>query len=333
MKLRLLLLFVALTLRAQTPLPSLTITSASLKIDPTATDSYSLQGTFQGLDFTTAQSVTLQVGPYSGTIPIGNFVQQGNLLTYQDSTGQTPYWISSLTIDTNATTFVAQATGIVLAGVADPFAVRLGTDTANGCSMARVQQMAAGAFQLTVGDGVNEPCQIPNMPLTEPPVVPVGIATNVTITIKLLPTPGFDASTLQAFVADGNGQSSGGPLCTFSQNSGTAYSCTASFNQPAAGMVPLIVQATAGPLRAGRGAAGGWRPTAPKHPECHAAGFTELRAVRRQRLCPNPDHPVVTLLVPGTAGTYWPASRTEPGRVVDRSALGLGSDDHGLPHQ
>ena len=308
MKLRLLLLFVALTLRAQTPLPSLTITSASLKIDPTATDSYSLQGTFQGLDFTTAQSVTLQVGPYSGTIPIGNFVQQGNLLTYQDSTGQTPYWISSLTIDTNATTFVAQATGIVLAGVADPFAVRLGTDTANGCSMARVQQMAAGAFQLTVGDGVNEPCQIPNMPLTEPPVVPVGIATNVTITIKLLPTPGFDASTLQAFVADGNGQSSGGPLCTFSQNSGTAYSCTASFNQPAAGMVPLIVQATAGPLRAGRGAAGGWRPTAPKHPECHAAGFTELRAVRRQRLCPNPDHPVAALSVPGTAGTNRPAS-------------------------
>jgi len=244
MRLRL-LFFIALALRAQT---SLTITSASLNIDPTATDSYTLQGTFQGLDFTTAQSVTLQVGPYSGTIPIGSFVQQGNLLTYQDSTGQTPYWVSSLTIDTNATTFVAQSTGIVLAGVADPFAVRLGTDKANGCSMARVQQMAVGAFQLTAGDGANEPCQIPNMPVAEPPVVPVGTATNVTITINLLPTPGLDPSTLQAFVADGNGQASGGPICTFSQNSGTTYSCTASFNQLAAGMIPLIVQAAAGPL-------------------------------------------------------------------------------------
>ena len=44
-----------------------------------------------------------------------------NVLTYQDSTGLTPYWISSLSLDPDAQTFTAQASGIVLAGLSIAF--------------------------------------------------------------------------------------------------------------------------------------------------------------------------------------------------------------------
>jgi hypothetical protein len=69
----------------------LSITAASLQINPAATDNYTLSGTFSGLNFGGAKSVTLQVGPYSGTIPIASFTPSGTVLTYKDSTGQTPY--------------------------------------------------------------------------------------------------------------------------------------------------------------------------------------------------------------------------------------------------
>jgi hypothetical protein len=100
---------------------SLAINSAALNIDPTSTDSYTLQGAFASLDFTSAQSVIMQVGPFSSTLPIAAFTSPSSgVLNYQDSTGQSPYWISSLTIDTNASTFTGQATGVVLSGIENP---------------------------------------------------------------------------------------------------------------------------------------------------------------------------------------------------------------------
>jgi hypothetical protein len=236
-------LFSIASVYAQTPI--LTITSASLNINPQSTDSYTLQGTFNGLAFNNAQSVTLSLGQFSGTIPINSFVQTPgtNILQYQDHTGQTPYWLSSLTIDRDAQTFTAQATGIVLAGLNNPFAVQLATDQTAACSMAGVQITSDGSYQLTPGDGSGEPCLISTMPALDP--IPAGTQSSVTVTIPFQPIPFFDYSSFQLFMADSNGQPSGSGLCTFTDNGDGTYSCTAQFNPNAPGPIPLLIQARA----------------------------------------------------------------------------------------
>ena len=90
---------------AQSPFTAvLTIGSASFNFNPEATDSHTVQGSFSGLSFQNAQSVTFSIGQFSGTLPIAGFVQPPgfSVLQYQDSTGQTPYWLSSPTVDPDA---------------------------------------------------------------------------------------------------------------------------------------------------------------------------------------------------------------------------------------
>ena len=236
-------LFSIASVYAQNPI--LTITSASLNINPQSTDSYTLEGTFNGLSFNNAQSVTLSLGQFSGTIPINSFVQPPgtNILQYQDQTGQTPYWLSSLTIDRGAQTFTAQATGIVLVGLNNPFAVQFATDQAAACSMARVQITGDGSFQLTPGDGSGEPCLIPTMPALDP--IPAGKQSNVKVMIPFQPIPFFDYSSFQLYAADSDGQPSGAGLCTFTDNGDGTYSCTAQFKPNATGPIPLLIQARA----------------------------------------------------------------------------------------
>src|SRR5579872_4653908 len=130
---------------------SITVNSASIQINPQATDSYTIAGTFDSLAFDTSLNISLGVGQFSGTIPKASFVQQPgtHIFVYQDATGQSPYWVSSLTIDLDAQTFTAQASGVALAGLANPFTVQLASDSAAACSMVRVQQTSTGSYQLT----------------------------------------------------------------------------------------------------------------------------------------------------------------------------------------
>ena len=229
---------------AQTPV--LTLSSATIQIDPQDTDSYSIQGGFNGLSFTSAQAVVFTLGQFSGTIPIAQFVRQpgANVLTYQDSTGLTPYWISSLSLDLDAQTFAAQAAGIVLAGLPNPFSVTLGTDQAFGCAMTRVQGLGSGSYQLTPGDGVAEPCLIPSAPAVEP--IFAGTPAPVTFNVEISPGAAVDPQSFRLYRADDNAQPLGDALCALSDQGGGVYSCSVLFNEPATGAIPLLVQASAG---------------------------------------------------------------------------------------
>jgi hypothetical protein len=225
--------------------PTLTLNSIAIQMDPQGTDTYTIQGVFNGISFANAQAVTFQVGQFSGTIPVSQFARQpgANVLTYQDSTGFTPYWISSLSLDLDAQTFTAQASGIVLAGLANPFAVQLGAGQGSGCTMARVQGIGGGAYQLNAGDGANEPCSIAAPPAVQP--IFAGVETNVSFQVSILPTPGLDPQSIQLYRADDNGQTAGDSLCLLTDQGGGTYSCTATFNEQAARAIPLLVQATA----------------------------------------------------------------------------------------
>jgi hypothetical protein len=127
--------------------------------------------------------------------------------------------------------------------LANPFAVQLGTDQGSGCTMARVQGIGGGAYQLNAGDGANEPCSIAAPPAVQP--IFAGTETNVSFQVSILPTPGLDPQSIQLYRADDNGQPAGDPLCLLADQGGGAYSCTATFNEQATGAIPLLVQAAA----------------------------------------------------------------------------------------
>src|SRR5271170_4127889 len=80
---------------------SLTVSSVSISINPAATDSYTLQGTINGLSLTGASSVGFSVGNFGATIPLSSFTQQAgtNVFTYEDTTGLAPNWVSSFTLN------------------------------------------------------------------------------------------------------------------------------------------------------------------------------------------------------------------------------------------
>jgi len=241
----------SLLARAQSPV--VTLKSATITIDPGSGDSYSVQGTFNGLSFTGAQAVLLSVGQFQTSLLRTDFVQQPgtNIFVYTDATGQAPYWVSSLTLNLDAQTFSAQASGIVLAGLTNPFAIQLGTENGSACTMARLQSPDGANFQLTAGDGVNEPCQISFPQLSQPSFF-AGQTTNIQFQVSIPTTTNVDPGSVQLFQVDANAQPVGTPLCNLTAggtalDGGANYGCTVGFSNNAPGSVPLIIQATSGP--------------------------------------------------------------------------------------
>ena len=169
-------LLFALAAQGQT----VTISAANLQIDPAGSDSYFIRGSFSGISFGGAKLVLLSVGQFQASILMTDLVQQpgANIFVYQDRSGQAPYWLSSLALDLDAQTFTAEATGITLAGLPNPFAIQFGNESAYGCVMARVRLRArrrvmrvraaaaadAVTFQLAAGDGSTSRARFPRRP-------------------------------------------------------------------------------------------------------------------------------------------------------------------------
>jgi hypothetical protein len=234
--------------------PTVAISSANLKINWTGTDSYSIQGSIDGISLHDAKTIVFGVGQFGAALPLSAFTQQAgtNVYKYQDATGLRPYWLTSLTIDLDANTFTASASGIVLSGLQNPFRLQLGTGTALACGMVRMQGVSgsearatSGAapeqYELTPGDSAIQTCAIPASPVANPPDVSTSTPTQVKVSLQ---GSGIDAKSAQLFIADANAQPSGKALCVFSESGKGNYSCAVSFNQAEAGVIPLIVQAT-----------------------------------------------------------------------------------------
>jgi hypothetical protein len=217
-----------------------------------------LQGSFEGLAFRDAQIITLSVGQFSSSISTKDFVQDPdtNILTYQDSTGLAPGWISGLTIDPSSGTFSAQGAGIVLAGLPNPFAVKLGTENGSACTMVRVQTGDGTSFELASIDGVLQPCSIPSSPQVSPAAFFAGQPADVRFRLTVLPTANLDTESVQLFRSDINAQPVGFPLCTLRDSGNVSdgdviagdgtYGCIVHFAEATPGKIPLVAQARAG---------------------------------------------------------------------------------------
>jgi hypothetical protein len=231
-----------LALAAQTP--TVAVSSVDLTINPAGTDAYSIQGSFTGITLKGAHTFVFSVGQFGASIPLSAFSQQPgtNVYQYTDTTGQSPYWLSSLTIDLDANVFTAGASGIVLSGLSNPFPVYVGTDAVTGCGMVIAQGVSAGEYSLNSGSGGTQPCAIPAAPVADPPAVPAGSAVQITITMA---AAGLDANSVLLYRADDNAQPIGPALCTFADKGDGTFSCAVSFNESSAGAIPLVVQATA----------------------------------------------------------------------------------------
>ena len=239
------LLLPALTAQVAT----VAVNSSSITVNPAGTDTYSLQGSFTGVSPTGASYVLLAIGNFGATIPLSEFVQQAgtNVFVYQDSSGQSPYWVSSLTVDFDGQTFTAQASGIALAGLPNPFAVQFGTDQASACGMARVQQMGGGSYQLTPGDPVGMMCELGygSAPTVAPNVIQAGTPTAVAVSVGSFAfTVAQIPQNAALYLADVNAQPIGDPLCAMTLQAG-AFGCTVTLNEANSGMIPMVVQAMA----------------------------------------------------------------------------------------
>jgi hypothetical protein len=240
---RLFLVLLPFALAAQTP--TVTVSSAKVQINPSGTDSYNIQGSLTGISLDGAQAIVFSVGQFGMAIPLSAFVQQPgtNVYQYNDATGMTPYWLSSLTVDLDANQFNAAASGLILSGLPNPFALQLGTDVGSACGIVRMQGGSPGQYQLNPADPPTQPCAMPSPPVAEPPVVSAGNATKITVSMA---AAGLDAKSAMLFRADDNAQPIGPSLCTFSDKGDGTSSCMASFNEANVGAIPLVVQATVG---------------------------------------------------------------------------------------
>jgi hypothetical protein len=227
----------------------ITVNSVSIGINPGSTDSLNLQGTFNGFVTGDSSYITLSVGNFVASFPLNSFTVQssGNTRTYQDSTGQAPGWLSSLTINWNAQTFSAQAKGIVLAGLTNPFAVKLTAEHSSVCTVVRVQQSSPGTYQLTASDPLGMTCELASTPTATPKVAMSATPTSVTVDISPVQFSANDTlQNVQLFQANDNAQPQGAALCTLTVQATGDYSCVISINQAATGALPLVIQATVG---------------------------------------------------------------------------------------
>jgi hypothetical protein len=234
-----------LFLRPGSAAPTVTVSAANVQIDPSGTDSYSIQGSISGITADGAQSIVFSVAQFGMAIPLTAFVQQpgSNVYQYTDAKGMALYWVSSLTLDLDQNRFSASVSGIVLSGLPNPFPLYVGTDVTRACGIVRLQSVAAGQYQLNPADPPTQACAMPLPPVADPPVVPAGGTGKVTITLA---ATGLDKNSAMLYTADDNAQPMSAPLCTFHDNGNGTSSCTVSFSQANAGPVPLLVQATVG---------------------------------------------------------------------------------------
>ncbi len=236
--------------------PAVTVSSANLAIGRETTDSYTVKGSFSNISIAGANAIVFGMGQYGAAIPMSAFVQQSGtgVYQYQDTTGLTPYWLSAISIDTNAKSFTETAKGIALAGLTNPFPLVIGTNASSACGMVRVRfaspatvtratrsVSAIEEYELDPGDPPTGPCLATGLPMADPPAVPVGTATPVTFSLS---ATSLDAKSVQLFRADQNAHPIGPPLCTFTSSAAGKYSCTASFDEPVAGAIPLSIEAT-----------------------------------------------------------------------------------------
>jgi hypothetical protein len=227
--------------------PTVRVSSANLSIDQTATDSYSISGSLDGLSLEDAQTIKFGVGQFGADIPLSAFVHKGgtDVYSYKDASGLSPYWLSSLTIDLGKDTFSASASGIVLSGLGNPFQLRIGTNIAVACGTVRVRNSSTTShtetYELTPGEQPTAPCSISGPPVASPATIPVKAETKVTMVMN---ATGLDAKSARLFLADVNAHPTGSALCTFDLSRDGSYSCTAAFTPSKGGPVPLVVEAT-----------------------------------------------------------------------------------------
>lgn len=224
---------------------SLTLTEVWLRIDPQGSDAYSLKGSFNGLNLDQPQKVTLKLGAFQSAIPMDQFADLGGgVLKYEDTSGTAPFWISSLQIDRNAGTFEATAAGIALAGLPNPFSVRLEAGDTSACAVTRVQRQQDGSYTPAPGERLSSPCLVDTPPVMIP--VLAGTRTDLAVSVRILPSPGLQTQSILLYRVDSDARTVGNPLCRLTSQSGNDYGCTLTVNENSAQTIPLMIQATDG---------------------------------------------------------------------------------------
>jgi hypothetical protein len=248
-------LFVALVVLAiGAALPSgaaaLTIDAAAVAFNPKKTDGFAVKGRVTGLSLAGAESVRLDFGGFSQTIPIASFTAKSGKFAFKTAKGVPG--IATFTIDTVKGKFAASAKNLTLGPFANPAAFRLVSGGFDECS---TLSFTEGKSKLKLASTAPA-CGFDGAPSADPAAFFVATPTDVRVRVTVRDDLAVDLSSLVLFRLDAGLHPVGGPLCTLFDDGSAAhgddtavdgvFSCKVTFAEPERAHIRLAVQASRG---------------------------------------------------------------------------------------
>ena len=234
----------------------ITVTKASVKIDPKKLDAFAVAGTFTDPP-SIADAITLEFGSFAQTIPLAQFVVKGSKLTFKAAKGVEG--VAGMQLDLAKLTFRAKGTSASLVGFPNPAATRLAAAGDEACTMTgfaiKRKKGVVTALAFKKG-GPQFACVLTDRPLVAPTTLLTNDPTEVRVQIRIPPDGDVDASSVKLQRVDPAGAPVGVPLTTLTDDGSLAngddiaadgvYSAVQVFTESAPGIFGLQVVALAG---------------------------------------------------------------------------------------
>lgn len=232
------------------PAAALTIDAASVAFNPKKSDAFAVKGRLAGLVIADIDTVQVEFGDFSQTIPIASFTEKKGKLSFKAAKGVPG--IATFTIDTVKGKFAAAAKGLTLSPFANPAPFHLVADGLDECSTlsfteSRNKRKLASVVPACGFDGV---------PRVSPSAFFVGTPTEVRVRVTVLDDLALDLGSLVLLRLDEALQAIGAPLCTLHDDGLAAhgddvavdgiFSCHVTLSEPQPARLRLAVRASRG---------------------------------------------------------------------------------------
>lgn len=237
------------------PVRALTVDAASVTLGGRKADAFRVKGSLAAVSFDGAEAVVIRLDRARLRIPLSRFRRRKQKLDFRGGAG--PGALSRVRLDLRKRRFLVIGNGWALAGLSNPFALALGTDADEECRMLLVEPkrgsaLLAGGRQPTrqrlaikTPAGDDGGCGRLGTPVARPVFVRAGTPTDVEFGVDVAPGASIEPASLRLLRAGATGN----PLCTLeprAQVSPERFGCTVTISEPAATVLPLVVEGRAG---------------------------------------------------------------------------------------
>jgi hypothetical protein len=212
-------LIAAAVLLAPTLTGAMTVEKATVRVNPTRTDTVRLAGSLPGMSLDGAESIRVALDGVGFEVPVSAFTRKRRKLRYR-ATGDEP-GISSMRIDTQSGKFEVALRPLALGTIESPVTLDITAGETSACTRLRLVDRKGGGrrrgrprpqrFVLSSKKGLGDSCAV-ETPDFDPPALLVGDPRAVIVLVGVAGTVGDGGARLHA--ADATGVPTGSALCT-----------------------------------------------------------------------------------------------------------------------